>query len=391
MTNQNSPKYVATLKAKQGEAIGINMLSPDVMDKLKILFELPRVHAFNQDEFKGTSLKDVSEDEIVYKIGKYISSIWTGRPCFLKTSHLIKDLGSDKISTWLPRLFNVARAHGALPIPVANINQLLDEGFLAYKNCIDKTQSQHFSLIISYEEITNDLPDKIHEILSKLDVAPEKCAILLDFSTADITNIEIARKVVKNSFEKIYEIAKWQEIVFLAGSYPSKNPEPGKARLDIRNEWSLWKSCIEEEGIPANHLIFGDYVAENSNFKFPKNTGGGAPAHHMYRYCTPNAWYTVREDEGNFDKSMKKVAREIISSPYYAGKDFSEADAIIDETANGILGPGNATKWRAINTCHHITQVVHDLGKIYNYKINNINNVSDEDKQMDLLGLISDI
>jgi len=61
---------------------------------------------------------------------------------------------------------------------------------------------------------------------------------------------------------------------------------------------------------------------------------------------------------------MSGVCAKIVESEHFAGRDFSAADDYIYLTAKGISGPGNSTTWRAMNTNHHITRAVTDVGDV---------------------------
>jgi hypothetical protein len=61
---------------------------------------------------------------------------------------------------------------------------------------------------------------------------------------------------------------------------------------------------------------------------------------------------------------MQDVCQRILASGLFAGRQFSSADDYIFRTAKGWDGPGNGSTWREINTAHHITRVVRDIGTI---------------------------
>jgi hypothetical protein len=63
------------------------------------------------------------------------------------------------------------------------------------------------------------------------------------------------------------------------------------------------------------------------------------------------------------------VAEKIIKSGHFAGRTFSTGDSLIYDTAHGSSAPGNATTWRKVNTIHHLTRVVTDLGAYRGYRI----------------------
>ncbi len=64
---------------------------------------------------------------------------------------------------------------------------------------------------------------------------------------------------------------------------------------------------------------------------------------------------------GATSANLSAVATE---SGHFAGREFSSADDYIFMTARGAAGPGNSTTWRAINTTHHVTRMVTDVGKV---------------------------
>jgi hypothetical protein len=59
----------------------------------------------------------------------------------------------------------------------------------------------------------------------------------------------------------------------------------------------------------------------------------------------------------------------ILNSGRFADRTFSAADDYIFRTAQGQAGPGNAATWRAVNTTHHITRVVADIGHVRGFAL----------------------
>jgi NAD(P)-dependent dehydrogenase (short-subunit alcohol dehydrogenase family) len=80
-----------------------------------------------------------------------------------------------------------------------------------------------------------------------------------------------------------------------------------------------------------------------------------------------------------------EVATRIVASAHFAGRSFSLGDKYIADTANDKDGPGNATSWRRVNTVHHLTRVVADLGPQRGYQIVEREDVP-EPEQIDLFG-----
>jgi hypothetical protein len=155
----------------------------------------------------------------------------------------------------------------------------------------------------------------------------------------------------------------WRQVIFQGTNYPDTNPaEPGGTHRVLRNEWSAWRKAVGFDPSTAEHMLFGDYAADCATMKFG---GGGGRAIRHYRYTTSDAWRVERgDDEGKDAVAMRAVCRRIVASGDFAGRSFSAADEFIFLTACGEAGPGTSTRWRAVNTTHHITRVVADIGGV---------------------------
>jgi hypothetical protein len=117
----------------------------------------------------------------------------------------------------------------------------------------------------------------------------------------------------------------------------------------------------------SQKLIYGDFAADSSKFIFA--SGGTAPIPH-YRYSTTTHWVVVRASDGaGVSDAMKEAAIRLVGSKHFAGPSFSSGDRYIAETADGRDGPGNGTIWRRVNTIHHLTRVITDLGPYHGYRI----------------------
>jgi hypothetical protein len=169
--------------------------------------------------------------------------------------------------------------------------------------------------------------------------------------------------VIEGALEYLEEIARWYAIVFQGTSYPEANPAAhGGNELVPRNEWKAWSKAVQLSKDTGAHIVFGDYAADCARMRFGKS-GGRAIRH--YRYTTPSDWFVVRGAETGDDTTvMREVCKRIVGSVHFAGRSFSAADDFIYRAAEAYGGPGNSTNWRGINTGHHITRVVRDIGAV---------------------------
>jgi hypothetical protein len=114
-------------------------------------------------------------------------------------------------------------------------------------------------------------------------------------------------------------------------------------------------------------MLFGDYAADCAKMMFGES-GGRAIRH--YRYATPDSWIVQRGAASGSDASaMRDVCQRIVANSAFAGRSFSSADEYIFLTSTGEAGPGNSTTWRAVNTTHHVTRVVADIGGVRGFAL----------------------
>jgi hypothetical protein len=188
--------------------------------------------------------------------------------------------------------------------------------------------------------------------------------VIVDFHDADLSLPDVVEPIIGGALEYLRSAAPWQHVIFQGTNFPEKNPaEPNSSYLVARNEWIAWRRAVAFDPETADYLLFGDYAADCAKLVF--GGGGGGPAIRHYRYTIEDAWYVQRgPDSGRHDEVMREVCRGILESGHFAGREFSSADDYIFLTAAGRAGPGNSTTWRAVNTTHHITRVVRDIGAV---------------------------
>jgi hypothetical protein len=354
-----APIYVPALRLKQGEYRGLQRLSPDVADKI-----LPRFVIPPPKERDPEKRRPLTKDEIVYETGRRIAAHWPLRDALLDVRFLFKDFGEVESSEWLPRIFDVAREAGAKPIPMASLSDAFAPRIIGVRKTLGKEGVTKIGVRVEYTEIDDDLPAKMAALLAALGVSPDDCTVLADFADADFSNPTAVAEIAQRALEDLQAIGRWRQVVFQGTNYPAVNPaEPNGKEVVPRNEWLAWKNAIRLDDKSPDHLVFGDYGADCAEFKFSKKSGG-MPIRH-YRYATPESWLVVRgPNSGKADVVMREVCQRILASGQFAGRQFSSADDYIFRTARGWDGPGNGSTWREINTAHHITRVVRDIGTI---------------------------
>jgi hypothetical protein len=353
------PIYVPALRLKQGEYRGLQRLATDIADKITPYLVVPPPK--DRDPEKHRLL---TKDEIVYGTGRRVADHWKMRDAFLDVRFLFKEFGESECGDWLPRMFDVARKANARPIPVLSLNDALGPRSVAFRSTLATEGQTKAAIRVGFEAIDRELGERLRAALPALGLVPEDCAIFADFSNADFSDALAVADIAQAALEDLQSIARWRYVIFQGTNYPEVNPaEPDGDAVVPRNEWLAWKEAVKLDGASPEHLVFGDYGADNAKFEF-RNTSGAIPIRH-YRYATPASWLVVRGTAvGQAELVMRDVCERIVKSSKFAGRGFSSADEYIFRTAKGWGGPGNASTWREINTAHHITRVVRDIGQI---------------------------
>jgi Beta protein len=351
--------YCSALRMKAGELEGVRLLAPDVADSVLPRFIVPPKSERNDAEPLLIEMAEMPDISVA------LSAHWRDRPALIDVSYIIDEYGRDRLETWLPNLFKRAWATGVQAIPVAQLTDLGDAEIAAFKAAIPAQGSVRFAFCVSSDEMVGStLRPTILTVLSALGLTATECAVLADFSVADLSNPSIVAPIIRDALENLQEIGPWGHIAFQGTHYPESNPaKDGAVEMWPRNEWLAWKMAVEFDPSTALHMLFGDYAADCAKMTFG---AGGAPAIRHIRYATPDAWRVQRAiKDGRDAERMRGVYQAIAESGDFAGASFSAADAYIANGAkNPSAGPGNSTTWRQLNTTHHITQVVSDIAKV---------------------------
>ena len=383
MPKSSTMIYVPALRLKKGEYQGLHRLAPDIADKI-----VPRLVVPPPKERDPELNRTMTKQEVVYETGRRIAKHWSIREAFLEPRFLFKEFGETESGIWLPRMFRVAREAGARAVPVATLDDVCGPHGNAFRQALACDATTRIALRIESGEIDSNLAARVAYAMSVLGLSPTDCTIFADFCDADFAKPLIVAGIIQAALEDLQTIGHWGNVVFQGTNYPEVNPAKVNDQAIVpRNEWIAWREAVNLDQNTSDRLVFGDYGADCARFNFGK--GGGRPIRH-YRYTTPDSWLVVRGDEGGKDREvMRSVCSRIVDNEMYAGRQFSSADEYIFSTAKDWDGPGNGTIWREINTAHHITRVVRDIGTIKGMAFADLE-VFDPVKQTDLLSTIAE-
>lgn len=358
MNGSYRPLYCPALRMKAGELAGIHDLAADVA-----AYVLPRLVVPPPSERDSAQPQLFVVDEAPDLSGA-LSRYWRDRSAFIDVTYLMDEFGRERVGMWLPRMFERARRVAMQAIPTVSLSDLRRVDLSAVRGALNRADRIKLGICISSGEmIGSEFVASIEAALLKLGLTPTECAAIADFHDADFSDPSLVAPVIQNSLELLQDSCAWHHIIFQGTHFPERNPAAdGSSELVPRNEWKSWRQAVKFDPSTAAHMLFGDYAADCAKMVFG---GSAAAAIRHYRYATESDWLVQRSPKsGSHKEAMETVCKAILGSGHFAGPDFSAADAYIYRTAHGVAGPGNATTWRQINTTHHITRVVVDLGKV---------------------------
>ena len=340
---------------------GLNALARDIADRvLPHMIAVPRKE--RDDDRQETFVID---EDAVPVDGVTLARSWFGRRALLNPEHLFADFKEERCGLWLPKMYESTRKAGLTVTPVASLHDLAGVRQQAFKDAISHDDEIVITLRVPNAVVDEpDIKDRLLRSLEDVGVDCARCLVLLDFTDADFSQSEIVSGVIENAYERMEMAGRWYAIAFEGTSYPVKNRAPhGGEILEPRNEWKAWRLAMHYEENTPEHIVFGDYAADCARMLFGK-MGAAAIRHHRYT-TDQDTWYNVRGTEmGSIQPVMRDVCRRIANSAYYAGRGFSWADDQIHKIALEGGSAGAPKDWRAVNTNHHITRVVRDLGGI---------------------------
>jgi hypothetical protein len=365
--------YVPTVRFKRGECLGLCDLAPDVVERIRPCFVLPPPG--EGGDFFGQSQ---TAAEVVSGTGHHIAKAWPFGTAFLEPRFLFEKLEGCE---WLPRMFDAAQARGTTLIPVAGLTDLAGPRAWAFKASLASECDVKVALRVSPSDVDDvQFNEIVSRGLSSMQIGPDGCSIFLDVSQDNsvFDDPQAVADVVLAAVERLVEFGGWRHIVLRGSNYPQQDPaEEGATVSRARGEWLAWLRTLEAG------LVFGDFGADSPVIKFPKGGGRIIPHRHL-RYATPQSWLVVRgKAAGRTSVAMRDVCTRIVSSGQFAGRDFSAADQRIFGVSTGHTEIGTPWQWRELDTCHHITRVVADLGGILGFAIKRRKVVESEQVQLE--------
>lgn len=333
---QNFVDYVPVLKWKSGEKESINKLDSNHKNRIMPLIELVDttnpINLTNELNtiFTGSILVDnlLSEDSN-YKF--YKSLIAADETKGIIPVFYIDDLFSNPSIT---NDFNEVAIRLQVPEPLDS---------LSYKN--------FFSNLFK--------------------ISKSKIIIILDLIFVnDVQTATLKYTALQTILSQLLEYDEnVNKIVISSTSFPEdlSNLEAGNDVKYKRYEFVLFNKIKElsEFNKIKSKLIYSDYGVNKfteTNIDFSKLQYGVLP---KIKYTTDEFYYVQKAEKDRLKNvyvvSVFDMAKKIVDSSFFYGKEFSFGDGEIYDRALRKKGPGGNTNWVTYTTTHHIAAVLNQL------------------------------
>ena len=351
----NHRHYVPILKWKMGEYQALQRLSERAKDGLTPLFEIPPI---GFDFESGTHKK--SPDEHLADFGKRLKSKWQARRCFVDLKHLPSDTRMVGGRHFVDVTFDAARTEGCSAIPVACFAN--DTAFLsAIRNVVQRDRrGVCFRLkFVDFNRLNlaTDLETLLRPIVSDW----SDVDLVIDLGT---TILPLA--VFVQTIGLVPNLNRWRTLTIAATSYPETIAQI-RSPFEIvpRLEWQAYRTYVAQLGQEARIPTFGDYAVAHPDLveldmriikPFAK-----------LRYTIDDNWHIARGTSVRTDGfgQYQQMCATLVAQPYFSGRDYSAADAYIDDCSVGAVTTGNLSTWVWVSTNRHLTKVVDDLASVH--------------------------
>lgn len=354
--------YVPVLKGKEGEFAALEVLRGDIKQKLMPFIEIPDVPYDYANERPSKSL-----DEHIAGIPERLRRCWLDAPLYLHLPWTGSDERTSDGRIALEFMLAECVTLNVKPVPVVWRSSSADHLGVAGRYAATTGSGICMRLLVEDFGEDSDIETEIERMVRSLgNIQTTEIDLVIDLGdlgTQANRDVLVARSV----FSMIPERDQWKRIILAAASFPEDLSEVSAATTTTlpRREWDLWKTLQRRPNLlPRRNLIFGDYAISHP---IPKELDPRImQMSASIRYTTPDNWLVVKGRnvrQYGFDQYFE-LCKVLVQRPEYCGREFSWGDRYIDDCANGMTGPGNATTWRKVGTNHHLTLVTQELAKL---------------------------
>jgi hypothetical protein len=308
------------------------------------------------------------KDDVATQVTKFATAlrdvIVVGTIPAVDTVHVDRSAGPD-----FDALAVVARqlTKALIPLPMRPVFRLTDgPDRLASVAEVVQANGQGSCLRLGSERADPDAAESaatVGPVMAAAGQDPADVDLVIDlWAVSDERDVKRAQAVAAGMIDWA-STRSWRSVTLASGAFPEsishlpKDTATPLPRLDAR----LWTTAQSQ--YPSIALDYGDYGVAHPAL----GQGARAPLPNL-RYTTGTDWQVYRQaspkEAGN--ERFFRICRSVVFSEHFpgAGGEYSWGDHELSDRAHGRGGPGNAQKWRAYGTSHHLALVTDRLARL---------------------------
>jgi Beta protein len=345
--------YFPILKFRNGELRAIK--TAHVSARMIPVFLMPKAGDFDHQR-----LRPLSPTEHIRGVGARLRDAFLG-PVFIDAVEIDDEAHREGLSHHpLTELLERARLKGALAFPVTAMDRAAEYQD-AVRRFVRRDPRRPVCLRVAPGHLeSQNFGDDLLKVIVDLGCYPSRVLLLIDFGALHIDDPASFVEVLSSRLNELPRIYDWLNVVISLSSFPAKIPGKENSSWTYpRGDIAVFKQIIAGSGEFLRVPMFSDYAVDTSPLGKPPK--GPVSPSTQFRYTTPENYIIekgrrVKKPVG-YD-AIWPVAKKLAESPDFAGRDYSEGDAFINELAHPLCSKtGNASTWRWAATDHHLTSV----------------------------------
>lgn len=350
--------YLPILKSKLGEFNALSKLDGQTKEHMMPLFEIVPVEYDQGTRKKPRTL----EDHLNLFCVRY-EKLWASNQAFIDT-HLLETFDLPDNATPLDHVFGVLHKKKLSPIPVL-IMAGPDFQYRAVEIIKILYGLDEIALRVAPSDVTSPtFENDLEKVLERIEFSSPKCHLIFDLKDSDFSMLEDLSDSIVDILLTFPNLNDWLSFTICGTSFPAASAIKGPFAIIPRNEWAFYKSLTKKMRAKSinKKINYGDYsIVAPGYFEFdPSKMSSSA----NIKYTHDLVWYVTK------GKALKKkgdnqqyfgLAKSIIDSKYFLGKEYSLGDAHIQKCANKRTTAGSPGVWNWVGNNHHFTKVVRDL------------------------------
>lgn len=359
--NLSNAVYLPQLKWKAGERMALATARSARPGRMIPALKIPPAGGFDPDQ-----QKILTTTEYLHSFGRQLADCWDRRIAFIDAELVDDEQHRDAVGDHpLTELLERARLAGGNAAPLFSSGN--SDGYkAAVRRFLKRNDSPPSCLRLKIDEMENlNGPEALLAIAADCGANPASTVILLDGGPLAIHDVDEFAELLAGQIARLIAPNTWMRVFWSATSFPEQ-PKL-KAGMDgsfPRLDWLLYCALMGHVGELPVAPMFSDYALEYPSAYAPFN---GAPSAHL-RYSSVDEYLifkgpSVRREQGY--KAIFEVAERLVSSPAFAGTDYSLGDSFIRRLATGAGKTGHASMWRWSATDHHFRLVIEQLSGMF--------------------------